>query len=258
MARRGRRPAALPLLRRALVVTLLLAGLPAVSASATTAPGSCAVAAAPEPYRTTVVGDSYTDVEPYADPAGEGWAHELAERMHWDLVARAVGGSGYVNPGLARRPWPEVAPAVLADDPDLVLLVGSRNDVTSSPEAVLAAARATHGILEELPADVPVVVVGPIWDAGAPALELYPVRNAVARSAAEHGLPFVDALEDGGWFYRRSDLFLPRDVVHPVPSGQTLLADRIGRALHELRVAPRGQEPLPAPGLPRRVRASAC
>jgi lysophospholipase L1-like esterase len=168
--------------------------------------------------RLAVIGDSYSA----GSNNGVTWPDLLAQKRGWSVQNAAIGGSGYVAGGEDAFPF-RAGYVAEATTPDLILVVGSRND-KDEPEKIRGAATTLFADLKQKAPQAQVVVIGPIWDSTAPPAGVLRA-NAETRAAAEAaGLPFVDALPLG-WL-NDSALIQP-DGVHPTDAGQQVLADRI-------------------------------
>ncbi|MEV1173148.1 SGNH/GDSL hydrolase family protein [Nonomuraea sp. NPDC049784] len=165
------------------------------------------------------VGDSFT-VGSGPVPRWETYASEAARRLGFQSVIAGAGGTGYLNTGRVGRTFQRSFEVELAwrPAPDLLVISGGHNDGRWSPARVgHAAAR----LLEEVRGRWPhtkIVMVGPIWLAGAPR-RAYDVRDELAKVARREDVTFLDPLR------RRwpAEAILP-DGVHPTLVGHESLA----------------------------------
>ncbi|MCC2980701.1 SGNH/GDSL hydrolase family protein [Sphingomonas sp. IC4-52] len=205
---------------------------------------SAAGAGAP---RMVVIGDSYNAGSSYGPwLAGGSVAQLLAKRLGWrDTWNLSVGGTGYCNPSATGLlTFGERVPRVLSLAPDVILLMGSTNDVGYTPSAVQAAVAATLKAIRAGTA-APVVVVGvpSINLPGAPATEA-----AIAAAVAQHGdpltffVPICGALPPwvlGPWNNgtgvpggtANASFYVAADNVHPPEIGFDYYAQRIEQAI---------------------------
>lgn len=168
--------------------------------------------------RLAVIGESYTA----GSNNGVTWPEVLAQKRGWSVHNAAIGGSGYVAGGDKAFPYRAgyVAETTM---PDLILVVGSRND-KSEPEKIRSAATAMFADLKQKAPQAQVLIIGPIWDNTTPPAGVLRA-NAETRAAAEAvGLPFVDALSLN-WLSDPG--LIQADGVHPTDAGQRVLADCI-------------------------------
>jgi lysophospholipase L1-like esterase len=156
--------------------------------------------------------------------------------------------TGYVTDGPVefpeRAPFPDRVPAVIAAEPDVVLVAGGINDTDRaySEDRLRTAITGTlSGLQQGLP-EAQIVVVGPWWPTGYPTESAEQVDDIVTEVAASLDLPVVSPI-DQGWITGTADgvepgnraEFIGPDGAHPSQAGHDYLADR----LYEwLRAAP--------------------
>lgn len=170
-----------------------------------------------------VVGDSWSDPG-YAGDCRWGWPWLVGRRLGWGVRNSAQGGAGYVTVNGAGWTFP-VQVARFAGPADVVVVVGSVNDLGCDPAAVGEAAADCYRVIG-VATGAPLLVVGP-QSAGPPPVELGLLRDAVAGAAAQVGAVFCDALE---WTAGRPELIDPASH-HPSPAGQAFLADTLAPVL---------------------------
>lgn len=197
--------------------------------------------------RMVVIGDSYNAGSSYGPwLAGGSIAQLLAKRLGWrDCWNLSVGGTGYCNSSASGFvTYGQRVPHALSLSPDVVLLMGSTNDVGYAPAAVQAATLATlRTIRAGTPAPVIVVGVPSINLAGAGATEA-----AIAAAVAQHGdpltffVPICGAAPPwvlGGWNNgsgvpagsANAGFYVAADNVHPPEIGFDYYAQRIEQAI---------------------------
>lgn len=131
------------------------------------------------------------------------------------------GGSGYTRSGACPDSLAiDRVDAVLAVDPDVVVIAFGRNDVGNDVTA------AASGVLDRIQASQysgRTLVVGPFDSPSADAGEISAINAQLERVASNHGVGFVDP---AGWV---TD-WLP-DNNHPTQLGHEQIADHLGNVL---------------------------
>ncbi|SFA48975.1 Lysophospholipase L1 [Rhodococcoides kroppenstedtii] len=191
-------------------------------------PASVAVAenaATASPERVAVLGDSFS--------SGSGndvvWPEVLADEHGFDLINVSLGGAGYVAGDDEWGTFGDEVDDAVAADPDVVLVVGSENDVDEDPTEVYEAALTLFARLHAGAPAAEVVAVGPIWSGDVPVpAELRDVDSAVEAAALASNVDYVDTL-DAGWL--ADPAIIQDDGDHPTDAGQFLLADAIDDAV---------------------------
>ena len=165
-------------------------------------------------------------------PPGRGFAWQTAERLGWSIaVVEGFSGSGFVAGG-GGRPMPDRVPAVVAADPDVVVVAGGSNDVFGGYDAQ-AVGQAATALLTELRAGLPearIVVVGPFPTSLAELAEPSPVRDAVRAATQTAGAQFVDAgaivasavSAQSDW-----ERYISADGLHPNEQGYEVMAQAL-------------------------------
>jgi lysophospholipase L1-like esterase len=229
--------------------TLEPAAPPAASPSATTPPASATPAAgptsaAPSPTAPAAdgptlafLGDSLT--VGVGAPPERGYAWQTAERLGWPIaLVEGVSGSGFLAPGLG-DPMPDRVPAIVAAQPDVVVVAGGTNDVFwGFPPADVG--RAATDLLAELRAGLPdaaVVVLGPLPTSFDAVDAPDPTREAVRAAAEAAGVDYLDA----GALVRAAvtdavqwDGYISEDGLHPNELGYGVLADALAAEIGAL------------------------
>jgi lysophospholipase L1-like esterase len=197
--------------------------------------------------RMVVIGDSYNAGSSYGPwLAGGSIAQLLAKRLGWrDAWNLSVGGTGYCNASVSTfSTFGQRVPQALALAPDVIVLMGSSNDVGYPPAAVQEAVAATLRALRAGTA-APIVVVGipSINLPGAAATE-----TAIAAAVTQAGDPlafFVPVCGAtppwvlGAWNnaagvpagVNNAGLYVAADNVHPPEIGFDYYAGRIEQAI---------------------------
>lgn len=197
--------------------------------------------------RMVMIGDSYNAGSSYGPwLAGGTIAQLLGKRLGWrDVWNLSVGGTGYLNPGTSGfHTFGQRVPQALALSPDIVVLMGSTNDVNHSASAVTAEVLATLRAIRA-GTRVPIVVVGvpSINVTGAAATEA-----AVAAGVAQASDPLTFFVPISGasppWVLgswnnasgvpagtANGGLYVAADNVHPPEMGFDYYAQRIEQAI---------------------------
>ena len=188
-------------------------------------------AAAPRPapatpevtHSVTFIGDSWT--EGFGATAMRGYAVLTAEQLGWDYQILGVGGSGYSVLGRGSTYGERVDRAV-ATDPDVIVVQGSLNERTSTPQALTAAADETLSRLRsEAGAHTRILVVGAPYTPGTPNATIDWINQAIQGAATRAGLRFVNpAAED---WTDPHDAAIWSDANHPDDAGCQLVADHL-------------------------------
>lgn len=177
----------------------------------------------PQNVVISVLGDSYTAgsdentkdrVWPTLVSAPDGY------RYRFDV--HAVGGVGYTDDSTDAMPAQAEA---IREDADLVVLFGSRNDISDPVDETYAGAFAAIETVTQRAPGADVVVVGFPWTDDEPDDVVVATRDALERAAQDAGVPFVDALAEE-WLLGGD--YIGEDRVHPNDAGVDVLAERLG------------------------------
>lgn len=180
----------------------------------------------PDPDLVTIIGDSYTGG---SDMGGYGAANWVARAQmkvgRANLDNEGLGGTGYTT---GNSFGSRVAPASIGPNTDVVMFVGSRNDLSANYSAVLAAASGAYAEARKLAPDAELVVVGPVWGGGEVPENMIKIRDAVRDAATGAGATWVDPLEHG-WFLATPEerALIGEDSVHPTDEGHAYLAEKM-------------------------------
>jgi lysophospholipase L1-like esterase len=174
-------------------------------------------------HSVTFIGDSWT--EGFGATALRGYAVLTAEQLGWNYEVLGVGGSGYSVPGRGSTFGERVDHAV-AGDPDVIVVQGSLNERTSTPQALTAAADETLTRLRaEADPHTRILVVAASYTPGTPNATIDWINRAIRGAAARAGLQFVDpAAQD---WTDPHDAAIWSDGNHPDDAGYQLIADRL-------------------------------
>ena len=109
---------------------------------------------APELPIVAVIGDSYTAGNSYGGMNAKNWtkvarADLYAGGQSMNLVVRGLGAAGYATPGTAKLKFSQVVESIMGPKTDVVVMVGSRNDMNAKPEAVRQASAETYALVKK-------------------------------------------------------------------------------------------------------------
>lgn len=191
-------------------------------------------AAADEAARPPLVaflGDSYTAG---TGSSGAGYVDPTAVPLGWETVRFAQGGTGYTNPGdnEGESVYADRVVAVVAANPDIVVIQGSTNDYAADPAALTTTAREVYASLRAGLPEARIIAVGPLAPPAADEDSLSRVARALRVAADGEGVPFIDPIAEG-WLQPADGLFI-EDGYHPNDAGYTAMADRLVGALRPL------------------------
>lgn len=179
----------------------------------------------------SVLGDSYTAGSPYGGYDGDGWPARLQIRYGYEVRSKAAGGTGYsVTTVKGTRRMGETISRLSVPRSDVILFVGSRNDVSTNPSVVAHDARAAYK--EAKTRANRIIVIGPIWDASQPPPQAYAINTVLRREAERAGALYVDGVD---WFQGREDM-IGEDAVHPNSEGHAYLRDKVAQVLADAGV----------------------
>lgn len=206
-----------------------------VTAPASPTPKTCQLGARLAPGSVvSVIGDSYS-----SRGGARGWPAQLARRAHLTVHVDAVDGSGYVAPGLNGQYYnglrfPDQVPKLRSQRPDLVIIMGSANDIhhTDPPQYPAAVARTLAAIRRTAPT-ASLLVVGTFWPGPNPPGSVYYIHDVLRDAAADVACAsFLDPVKEG-WFAHPEGYFGP-DGEHPNDVGLDRVTDLYVRDLRRL------------------------
>lgn len=192
------------------------------------------------------LGDSWTEGKigtGYATSYLSGIAQMATSLLGWGVPYMAgQGGTGYVNDGgggsLAPFGDSNRVSRVAAVNPDVLMIMGSTNDNSSSAATIQANAYALYSTLQAQLPQTKILVVGPqSRGVNNDVANSYTNCAAVKAAAQAAGLPFLDMLNEG-WItgagiygtttgVGNGDLFMGADNVHLQQAGCEYVARRI-------------------------------
>lgn len=168
-----------------------------------------------------------------SDEGGDGdtnWTSILAADIRKSMPLRTVvddsgGGSGYVVRGPSPT-LPEQVRRIVNQDARVVVISGSRNDVTADPSQVTAAAEDTYRLVQKLAPGAKLIVIGPTWGNQDPSGEILQTRDAVRTAAASVNAEFIDPIADG-WFTNGEAGLVGSDGVSPTDLANLRMAESL-------------------------------
>lgn len=165
-----------------------------------------------------MIGDSYT-----TGGESENWPDAVARRTGWTVHVDGAAGSSYTIGGFTGKDFtgprfPDQVAKLAPQHPDLVIIMGSRNDIGHTDDPYPQVVNDTLRAIRAAVPRTPLLVVGSYWpDANAPESLLYihdVLKKATARIACSS---FLDPVVEG-WFDKPAGLFGP-DGEHPTVAG---------------------------------------
>lgn len=206
--------------------------LPARSLPAPTVsdPPTSSTRAVEAELRMTVIGDSYTggSAEGGAMGTKENWVARMQHSLKVDGHRAAVNvvglsGSGYVATGLDGRNFATAVSDEVTSATELVLFLGSRNDMGTTSDELVAAAQQAYTEARSIAPDVDLLVIGAPWVNENIPSEVIAVNEALRVAAEQFGAQFIDPVNDG-WFFGQNSLLIGLDGVHPTNEGHVYMA----------------------------------
>jgi hypothetical protein len=149
--------------------------------------------------RVLVVGDDFLADSSEVHPPEASWmrlvsAGLASDRRNAGVAVAAADGSGYLATGPKKATFAQLAEH--AEDYDVIVFFGSKNDTASAADVQTAARDTFSGVLAASP-KAPLLVLGPVWPGGNPPGYILTNRDAAAKAAAEVSATFVDPLNEG-------------------------------------------------------------
>jgi lysophospholipase L1-like esterase len=189
---------------------------------------------APEPATPRPVaafaGDSYAEGSG-ATSARLRWSSRVARQMGWRELNFGQGETGYVDQGEPpdTAALPQRVPAVVAADPDVVVVWTGLNDVAGGypMPKIRAAINTTYTHLRRGLPQARIVAVAPIWPDGDPPARILRMGNLVQSAAARVDAEYVETRR---WYDDLAGLRAD-DGLHPDDAGHRMLARRLTAAL---------------------------
>jgi lysophospholipase L1-like esterase len=186
-----------------------------------------------------VVGDSYAGG--VGDPAIVPYPYLVAEKMRWNVLLDAQGGTGFIR-GVDSVSPPHVPFMNRLDGdaryhPDYVLIDGGRNDLDEPPDRVVAAADAYIKKVRSDWPDAKIIIMLPSYITPDAAVNYPAVAQGLRATAQSVGASVIDPVEQR--WYRGIDVkpLLWLDGIHPNSNGQIYYADKVVENLKQMGFA---------------------
>jgi len=178
-----------------------------------------------------VLGDSIASGSPEGGNGVKGWPAIVAQTLGLTLFNRGQPGTGYtISFAQGGRPYPARVDEIIRNNPAVVIVEGSRNDLDA--EATKTAATDVLGKLRRGLPQARILVIGPIYSSETN-VGTTPVNDAVKAAAASAGLTYVDTVK-AGWFTGAAHSLIGSDGVHPTDEGHRYLAELIAPFVRSL------------------------
>lgn len=182
--------------------------------------------ALPDPDLVTIIGDSYTGGSDMGGYGAANWVARIQMKLERaNLDNEGVGGTGYTT---GNSFGSRVASPLIGPNTDVVMFVGSRNDLNAGPAAAGSAAAAAFAEARKLAPTADLVVVGPVWGGSDVPQQMFKVRDTVRDAATAAGATWIDPIEQG-WFLDtpQEQALIGADSVHPTDEGHAYLAEKL-------------------------------
>jgi len=192
-------------------------------AAATAATGSSGAESQRSPVIVTI-GDSIMSGHGLDD--GEDWPSMLSQRTGVSIDNLACSGAGFLAVGTCGQDFRGLVDAAVKDDPTLVIVQGSDNDVGRSDADITAATKRTVDAIHRAMPRAELVGLSTLWDPSEPKPAEIDVSSAAVRAAVTAlGGRYIDI----GQPLRGDPSLLQDDDEHPTVAGQQ-------RLVHVIRV----------------------
>jgi lysophospholipase L1-like esterase len=182
----------------------------------------------------SVIGDSYT--------SGGGknrWPDLIAARTGWTVHVDAADGSSYLIGGYNGSDYsgprfPDQVRKLAPQHPDLVIIMGSRNDLGRTDPPYPQVVRRTLAAIRAAVPLTPMLVVGSFWVDAHPPLGLTYIHDVLrAATRAISCASFLNPVQEG-WFAGTDSALIGPDGQHPTVAGLRHVADLYQRDLKRL------------------------
>jgi lysophospholipase L1-like esterase len=182
--------------------------------------------------QVAIIGDSYTGGSPEGGYGLDGWPsvldRSLREKGYFVAFQVAgLGGSGYSGVGPNGQSFVDAVPDVVRPDTDLVIFLGSRNELNVDPNVLRAAALEAYGNAQTIAPTARLTVIGAPWvNENIPEVVRL-MNDNLAVAASQVGAQWVDPTVGEGWFFAEDAAMIGADGVHPTDDGHIFMASRI-------------------------------
>lgn len=200
-------------------------------------PSNHAESGLPPGASVAFIGDSYTAGTQYGGKGDKNFTQIVGRRFSWNVRNYAIGGVGYVNrtPKYGGFEASQISNSI-TPCPNALIVVGSRNDLHSTPGLVYRAATHLYSTASAHCPDIRIVVVGPLWQNSAPPAPLLALRDALQDAATSSHATFIDPLSPA-WLDTGLQEIGP-DGVHPNDGGHQAIAQHLETDLEANGLAP--------------------
>jgi lysophospholipase L1-like esterase len=180
-------------------------------------------------------GDSYTLGTGASSPA-KRWSTIVSEERGWREFNPSVNGLGFVNNRTAARDLPD---AIIAEDPDIVIVTMGLNDAFSYDRAGEGIRDAIDDDFTRLRTELPdarIVVFEPFWYTGERPAEVDTIAGWVHEAADDIDADWVEGSSRwlDGHYADDAESWMAGDGIHPNDTGYAEMAVRADEALRAL------------------------
>jgi len=182
-------------------------------------------------------GDSWTEGYGAASPATQGYAYLTSSQLQWDNEVKAVGGTGFQNPGPANTGSYAGRLSKLPQDPELQVLViqGGINDASQPADAFRQAVLDVLDVAREKFPAAKIVLLGPGTPTVPASPQLAAINSKLYQIADEQKLNYISPISDlwiNGTNYAQ---FIDASKTnHPSTAGHAYLAEKTVAALRAI------------------------
>lgn len=183
-----------------------------------------------EPPLVAFLGDSYTEGSGEDSGVENRWRSIYCRERGCTGLNFGVGGSGYVQAGHDGTVFADRIDAIVSASPQMVIIAGGANDMSSDPSQRSDAADAVVGRLAaELP-EAQIVLFSPFWW-GQISDNVNEFRDSLRSIAENHQVHYLDVTE---LFVDDPEALLGEDGVHPTDEGHEHIAEYLLTELPEI------------------------
>ncbi|QTG79520.1 SGNH/GDSL hydrolase family protein [Arthrobacter crystallopoietes] len=182
-----------------------------------------------ETFAIAVIGDSYSSGTSIGGQHEKNWVDvshkQLSDNgLRVTITKAAEGGAGYVQVGNQGGTFVSNLARAANEDTDLIVFVGSRNDIRHVTGLSTEVSRAYEDAARMAP-EAELLTIGAPWVDGNVPTEIHAINERLGIAAEAAGGNFVDPVENA-WFFGQSNL-IGADGVHPTDEGHAYMAAMI-------------------------------
>lgn len=207
---------------------------PTITATATGTPTSTGPSAArgsgttvAPAVRVAFLGDDYT-VGDGASTASKSWTRLVARSLNLSAVDVGGSGAGYAKQSSGRKTYASLVSAVVAAEPEVIVVSGGRNDVADDADTLMTATKALFAELHSKIPDATLIAIAPWWGDSAQPPELSPVEAAVKSGVESVGGTYLDESDP-----LRGHANWMADAGNPNDKGYRAIADAVAPAIEQ-------------------------